>query len=148
DNTLHERWTRDFGGKGESDGRFAPFNLEMDWRLAEWAIKSGVGHKQLDCLLRMPGLVERAELSYSNTQNLHQFIEDIPAHASWKSLSMSFKDTPDEKYMLHYQCPLEAIKALLRDPALANHIMYKPKWIFMNANKDKRVYNEMWTGRW
>ena len=35
------------------------------------------------------------------------------------------------------------------NPALAKDIVYKPKRIFMNASKEKRVYNEMWTGtRW
>ena len=61
---------------------------------------------------------------------------------------MSFRDTPEEKYVLHYRSPLEVIKALLGDPALAEHIMYKPKRIFTNASKEKWVYNEMWTGRW
>lgn len=56
DETLHEGWRRAFGGEGASDLRFAPFNSEVDWRFAEWAIKSGVGHKQLDRLLGIPGV--------------------------------------------------------------------------------------------
>ena len=49
---------------------------------------------------------------------------------------------------LALQVPLEAIKALLGDPALAEHIVYKPKHIFTNASEEKWVYNEMWTGTW
>ncbi|KAI6010552.1 hypothetical protein EDC04DRAFT_2871165 [Pisolithus marmoratus] len=50
--------------------------------------------------------------------------------------------------MVHYRDPLEAIKALLGDPALAKHIVYKLKCIFTDATKEKRVYNEMWTSSW
>ena len=54
--TLHERWKRMFGGEGARDERFAPFNSETDWHVAEWAVKSKVGHKQLDHLLAIPGV--------------------------------------------------------------------------------------------
>ncbi|KAI6037743.1 hypothetical protein EDC04DRAFT_2554959, partial [Pisolithus marmoratus] len=56
DTTLHERWRTTFGGEGISDLGFAPFNSEVDWGFVEWAIKSGVGHKQLDQFLGIPGV--------------------------------------------------------------------------------------------
>ena len=56
DNTLHKRWKRMFGGEGARDERFAPFNSETDWCVVEWAVKSEVGHKQLDHLLAIPGV--------------------------------------------------------------------------------------------
>ena len=56
DDTLHERWKRMFGGEGARDERFAPFDSETDWHVAEWAVKSKVGHKQLDRLLAIPGV--------------------------------------------------------------------------------------------
>ena len=132
---LHERWKRDFGGEGVRDGKFTPFNSKMDWRLAEWAIKSVVGHKQLDYLLSIPGVsvlvlvspgyycdlckfVEKAGLLYSNTRSLHQFIGDIPECEKWWSFSLSFKDSCEDKYIIHYRSPLKAIKALLSDLAL------------------------------
>ena len=93
-------------------------------------------------------MVDNVGLSYSNTRSLHRFIEEVPPRAEWKSRRLSFRDTPEEEYILHYRSPLEAIKALLGDPALAEHIVYKPKRIFTNASKEKQVYNEMWTGRW
>ena len=57
DETLHERWQREFGDEGGQDGRFAPFDLEVDWRVAEWALKSGVSHRQLDRLLAIPHIM-------------------------------------------------------------------------------------------
>ena len=56
DDTLHKRWKRMFGGEGARDERFAPFDSKTDWHVAEWAVKSKVGHKQLDHLLAIPGV--------------------------------------------------------------------------------------------
>jgi hypothetical protein len=30
----------------------------------------------------------------------------------------------------------------------AEHVVYRPKKIFSDASKSKRIYNEMWTGDW
>ncbi|KAJ3832814.1 hypothetical protein F5878DRAFT_666227 [Lentinula raphanica] len=38
------------------DEAFAPFATEMDWKIAEWVIKDGIGHKSLDRLLAIPGV--------------------------------------------------------------------------------------------
>jgi hypothetical protein len=35
---------------------FTPFNSELDWRIAEWAIKDSVGHSSFDRLLAIPGV--------------------------------------------------------------------------------------------
>ncbi|KAI6007911.1 hypothetical protein EDC04DRAFT_2871608 [Pisolithus marmoratus] len=120
--TQQDRWRTTFGGEGASDLGFTPFNSEVDWRFAEWAIKSG--------------LVEKEGLPFTNSRGLLKLIESIPL------------DSPEDKHMVHYRDPLEAIKALLGDPALAKHIVYKPKCIFTDVTKEKRVYNEMWTGSW
>ena len=92
--------------------------------------------------------MDKVGLSYSNSRSLLRCVENVPARAEWQSAALSFKDMPQDKYMLHYRSPIEAIKALLGDLALAKDIVYKPKRIFMNASKEKRVYNEMWTGTW
>lgn len=67
DRTLHEKWRALFGhedssgdvsmGDAASDGlEFAPFASELDWRVANWAIQEGIGHKSLDRLLAIPGV--------------------------------------------------------------------------------------------
>ncbi|KAI6040101.1 hypothetical protein EDC04DRAFT_2867769 [Pisolithus marmoratus] len=93
-------------------------------------------------------LAEKAGLPYTNSRGLLKLIESIPSQATWCSLSFFFRDSPEDKHVVHYRDPLEAIKALLGDPALAKHIVYKPKCIFTDATKEKRVYNEMWTSTW
>lgn len=35
---------------------YAPFALEMDWRVAEWVVKDNIGHNSFDHLLQIPGV--------------------------------------------------------------------------------------------
>lgn len=72
DKTVHQRWQDLFGpgkdregdvlmGEGTflSSGRangYAPFASELDWRVANWAIREGVGHNAFDRLLAIPGV--------------------------------------------------------------------------------------------
>jgi len=69
DDSLHLKWKRQFGHldadeEGDvtmQDGEenlspFAPFASELDWRVASWVIKDGIGHKSFDRLLSIPGV--------------------------------------------------------------------------------------------
>lgn len=40
----------------EGDETFFPFSSELDWRVAQWAIKDGPGHNAFDRLLEIPGV--------------------------------------------------------------------------------------------
>jgi hypothetical protein len=87
-------------------------------------------------------------LEYHNIRGLHRIVDSIPARAKWQSTHLAFADKPQDKYQLHYHNPLEAIKALLGNPAHAQDIVYKPSKIFKDSTLSTRIYNEMWTGRW
>ena len=93
-------------------------------------------------------VVECLSLSYHNTQKLHQILDNIPSCAEWKTWSLWFRSDPHVKHYIHYRNPLDAIRSLLGNPTHTKHIIYKPKKIFINARKEKRIYHEMWTGRW
>ena len=70
DEHLHQRWKALFGNDSEvedEDNRmddgdqpsinpYAPFASELEWRVARWAVKDGIGHKSLDRLLAIPGV--------------------------------------------------------------------------------------------
>jgi len=140
--------------------------------MASWAVQEGIGQKTLDRLLSIPGVgpatffsvpffnghanlvlppmqvVEHLGLSYHNARKLHQIIDNIPPHAEWQTRSLWFRSDPDAKHYIHYRNPLDAIQLLLGNPAHTKHIVYKPKKVFVNARKEKRIYHEMWTGRW
>ena len=35
---------------------YSPFSSELDWQVAQWAIKDNPGHKAFDRLLSIPGV--------------------------------------------------------------------------------------------
>lgn len=88
-------------------------------------------------------------MSYHNIRALHKKIDSVPARAGkWATRHLSFPDRPDEKYTIRYRNPVEAIKSLWGDPELASHLVYRPKKIFTDETRSKRIYSEMWTGKW
>ncbi|KAF8964532.1 hypothetical protein BDZ97DRAFT_1757870 [Flammula alnicola] len=60
---------------------FAPFSSELDWRVAQWAVKDGPGHNAFNRLLEIPGVVEKLGLSYHNIRTLHQKLNAMPEKA-------------------------------------------------------------------
>ncbi|KAJ3776370.1 hypothetical protein FB446DRAFT_762900 [Lentinula raphanica] len=129
---------------------FAPFASEMDWRIAEWVVKDGIGHKSFDRLLAIPGVKEKLGLSYANISGLHKKIDNLrPRAGEWRTRKLRFKDDEGgNDFILRHRDILECVQSLWGDPALADHLVYKPKKIFQDAGKTKRVYSEMWEGKW
>lgn len=71
DEVLVERWRLRTGGNVDVDmdedvemsdidqnapNPYAPFASEIDWRVARWAVKDGIGHNALNQLLGIPGV--------------------------------------------------------------------------------------------
>jgi hypothetical protein len=86
---------------------------------------------------------------YTSIRGLNQIVDSIPERAGiWTSKTLSFPDRPTEKYLIRYRDPLDAIRALLGNPAHAKDIVYVPKKVFSDSQRDNHIYNEMWTGKW
>ncbi|KAF8219342.1 hypothetical protein L208DRAFT_1225163, partial [Tricholoma matsutake] len=60
---------------GESPNPYAPFSLEIDWGVARWAKLQGPSSTVFSELLKIPGIVEKLGLSYSNAQELNNIID-------------------------------------------------------------------------
>ncbi|KAF5316434.1 hypothetical protein D9619_006912 [Psilocybe cf. subviscida] len=132
-----------------SDNVYTPFSSELDWKVAEWAVKDRVGNNSFDRLLDIPGVVEKLGLSYKNIQNLHGVVDSFSERAGdWKTQTLSFDDRPDETFTIRYRCPVEAIKSLWADPNNQEHLVFAPKKVYSDETKENRIYNEMWTGQW
>jgi hypothetical protein len=65
DSSLHEKWRAAFLSDSEGDfqmedvaspNTFEPFASELDWRVAQWAVKDQIGKNSLDRLLSIPGV--------------------------------------------------------------------------------------------
>ncbi|KAL0063613.1 hypothetical protein AAF712_009470 [Marasmius tenuissimus] len=133
---LYEKWRARFEDKDESkdkdkdneDAVYSPFASKWDWQIAQWAIQENVGQGAFDQLLKIPGVIERLELSFKASRHLNKIVDSIPARG--RTLS------------------LKAIKALWGDPSLAEHLVFKPSKMFSDSGKTRRNYLEMWTGKW
>ena len=52
-------------------------------------------------------------MSYHNTRGLHKLVDQVPPRAQWKTQEIWFKDSPDDKHVIHYRDPLEQLGELL-----------------------------------
>jgi hypothetical protein len=94
-------------------------------------------------------VAEKLGLSYTNIAGLHKNVDNLRARAGeWKVRKLHFKDHPDEEFTFHHRNIIDAIKSLWGDPALASHLIYRPRKVFKDAFKSKRMYSEMWDGKW
>jgi hypothetical protein len=80
-------------------------------------------------------------------------VDSLPERAGpWKERALYYESNEDEKFIVRYRDPIEAIKALLGDPSLADHIVYRPKKIFSKQVDEmgnrKQIRTEMWSGNW
>lgn len=66
----------------------------------------------------------------------------------WTTQTLSFSDCPEDTFTIRYRDPLEAIHSLWADPGLAQDFVFAPQKVFSDKSKSKRIYNEMWTGKW
>jgi hypothetical protein len=93
--------------------------------------------------------VEKLGLSYENIAGLHKHVDSLSLKdGEWKVRQLRFKDRPEEEFVFHYRDILGAVKSLWGDPALAKHLVYKPKKIYHDAKRKKHLYSEMWEGKW
>ncbi|KAF8868755.1 hypothetical protein CPB84DRAFT_1755779 [Gymnopilus junonius] len=128
---------------------FAPFASELDWRVAQWAVKDGPSHNAFNRLLEIPGVVENLGLSYHNIRGLHQKLDTMPEKAGeWKTQNIVFKYKPEQSFMLRYRDPLEAVKSLWRDPQLSPEMVFASCKVFSDNMLETRIFSEMWTAKW
>lgn len=142
-----------------------PFDSELDWQVGSWAIKEEVHQGAVDRLLSIPGVRlhtfnssintdalfqfrEKLGLSYHNMHALLQKVDSMLARAKWREEWLTFKDRPGERHLIQFRDIIEAIRALLGNPAHADHIVYRPSKLFSCSACSNRIYTEMWTGKW
>ncbi|TFK46455.1 hypothetical protein OE88DRAFT_1638237 [Heliocybe sulcata] len=148
DVTMGNSDNGDQDSEGDTSNPFFPFASELDWRVAKWAIEEGPGQSAFDRFLDIPGIKECLGLSFKNSHRIHQIVESIPARASWKTAHISLADDPAQKHLIQYRDPIEVICSLFSNPAHSSSMVYSPKKVYTDSSKSKRVYSELWTGKW
>ncbi|KAF5348426.1 hypothetical protein D9757_014448 [Collybiopsis confluens] len=151
--TVHNRWEQLFSGKDTNAAdNYKPFSSRLEWELAQWAVKEKLSQKSFDRLLLIPQLKERLELSFNNARSMLNKVDEIPERCGrWYTKRLSFKDRPDEQFLVRHRNPVDGIKALWGDPAFSKDMVYKPGRLFRNSTQttENRIFSEMWTsGYW
>jgi len=81
-----------------------------------------------------------------------QQVDEIPERGGqWFTKRLSFKDRPNEHFIVHHRNPIEVIKGLWGDPAFSTDLVYKPVKLFRGSlqTEKERIFSEMWTaGFW
>ena len=55
---------------------------------------------------------------------------------------------PPEKLELWRRDPVECVSELLGNPAFKDYLKYAPERVYEDAERNTRVYDEMWTADW
>ncbi|KAJ3512046.1 hypothetical protein NMY22_g15452 [Coprinellus aureogranulatus] len=136
-------------GDMDEDNPYAPFESELDWRVAQWAVKETVSQSAFDRLLEIPGVVEKLGLSFDNVRRLHQIVDAQPDKAGeWTTDQLNFPDDPTMTFTIRHRPILKAIESIFKNPDLASHLVYKPSKVYSDDSKENRIYSEMWTAKW
>jgi|SRR5579875_3031140 len=78
-----------------------------------------------------------------------QLVDQIPERCGqWFTKRLSFKDRPNEHFMIRHRNPIEVIKGLWADPSFSRDLVYKPVKLFRGdlQTEEERMFSEMWTG--
>jgi hypothetical protein len=149
-------------GDAVEGNSYAPFASELDWQVAQWAVKETVAQSAFDRLLNIPGVrplsilpslsnfihqvVEKLGLSFDNVRRLHQVVDALPDKAGeWTTSQLSFHDDPSMTFTVRHRDVLKAIESIFKNPELAPHLVYKPSKVYSSRSKDNRIFSEMWT---
>ncbi|KAF5381819.1 hypothetical protein D9757_008321 [Collybiopsis confluens] len=152
DDSVYHKWKNIFLEQSENQTsvkEYFPFASQLDWEVAEWAVKEKISQKSFDRFLQIPQVKERLGLSYVNSRAMLEYIDAIPNKGgAWFTKELSFRDQPDDHFIMHHRDPVQAIKALWGDPAFAKHLVYKPGKLFYGSKQTEsyRMFSEMWTG--
>jgi hypothetical protein len=144
---------------------YYPFSGAREWELVMWLHETRMSLTKIDAFLRLSYVriclnlktsfsskfkVQSRAPSFKSGAALRDRIAQISFPGPrWKAQTIVPPDgTPSEAVELFYRDPMEAIRYMLSRPALAEHLTFTPKRVYMHENSNDRVYSEMSTGDW
>ncbi|KAJ6616602.1 hypothetical protein B0H10DRAFT_1799063 [Mycena sp. CBHHK59/15] len=141
-----EGYERYKAGLGDPDNIWAPFTSKMEWEVAQWAKLRGPGSTAFTELLNISGITERLGLSYKNTRELNQIIDEkLPGRPKFQRREIV---VGGEAYDVYFRNILECVKALYGDPEFSAHLKFAPEHHYADKDETIRLYHDMHTGKW
>ncbi|EPQ50020.1 hypothetical protein GLOTRDRAFT_51190, partial [Gloeophyllum trabeum ATCC 11539] len=140
----------------QGESLWGPFDDADEWELARWLVKN-VRQTQTDEFLKLGIIRERAAPSYENNRQFLKKIDGLPTGgAGWSCHNVEIAgDLNDDEGMIQTEDvelwtrdPLVVIRELLGNPDFRNGMAYAPEHVYADANRARRIYDEMWTGDW
>ncbi|THU92309.1 hypothetical protein K435DRAFT_820522 [Dendrothele bispora CBS 962.96] len=140
----HQRYEQ---GIGRKTNIWAPFQSEIDWRIAKWAKMRGPSSTSFTELLAIDGVCEKLGLSYRNVNELNKIIDEhLPSsRPQFKRQEVIVQGRVVEVY---FRDILQCVKALYGDAEFAPYLKFSPERHFKDGTKQERLYHDMHTGDW
>ena len=144
-------------GKESQENVYAPFASQLDWEVAKWAKMHGPSSTSFTELMTLDGeaknliltklkIPEWLGLSFKNS---HELINMIDTHLPGQPLFQQKEIlVGDEVCKLYFQDIIQCIHALFGDQDFAPYLRFAPERHYTDKDKDKRVYNDIYTGAW
>ncbi|KAF7369778.1 hypothetical protein MVEN_00309900 [Mycena venus] len=129
------------------DNLWAPFQTQMDWEIARWAKLRGSTSTAFTDLLVIDGVVEALGLSYKNSRELNEIIDQsIPkGRPVFKRHEIV---VGGEAFDVYFRPILDCIRALYSDPEFAQDLIFAPEWHYTDEDKTVRLFHDLHTGKW
>ncbi|KAJ6471532.1 hypothetical protein C8R45DRAFT_1055045 [Mycena sanguinolenta] len=125
-------------GAPNADNPWAPFTSQVDWEVAKWA--------KLRELLIAEQVPEALGLSYKNSRELNQIIDQLPAGRP--TFTRQEIVVAGEAFDVYFRSVVDCIKALYGDPEFAGELIFKPERHYADADETIRLYHDMHTAEW
>ncbi|TEB23184.1 hypothetical protein FA13DRAFT_1757116 [Coprinellus micaceus] len=125
---------------------YHPFQSRLEWEFARWAKFRGPSSTAVSELLGIEGVVEKLGLSFKNSRELNQRIdEDLPGRPQFLRRNI---EVGGEIFKVYFRDVEACIRALFADPRLAPHLKHAPEKHFADEEKVVRIYHDIHTGEW
>ncbi|TEB18734.1 hypothetical protein FA13DRAFT_1758436 [Coprinellus micaceus] len=125
---------------------YHPFQSRLEWEFARWAKFRGPSSTAVSELLGIEGVVEKLGLSFKNSCELNQRInEDLPGRPQFLRRNI---EVGGEIFEVYFRDVEACIHALFADPRLAPHLKHAPEKHFADEEKVVRIYHDIHTGEW
>ena len=92
-------------------------------------------------------LQEALGLSYKNSQELNRIIDNkLPQHRP--PFQRDEFEIDGERYEFFYRDIIVCVKALYSNANFAPYLVFKPERHYADEDKTKRLYHDVYTGKW
>ncbi|TBU36435.1 hypothetical protein BD309DRAFT_878371, partial [Dichomitus squalens] len=153
--TLFEGYRRAYKEEGKS--KWAPFESEEEWELAQWLITSGLSQQAIDKYLKLNITRNRTQPSYKSKYHLLKKIDDLPkGHANWavevfeaEGDELDEDGKPKKEVVeLWKRDVVECVRELIGNPLFQESMRYAPEREYVDEEGNTRIYSNMWGANW